>query len=378
MTEPARFQAEDLYYDIATGEQEKDHDILFQWVQTFPQDYIAHNNLSRCLQLLGQPDRSLAEAREAARLLPSIWSYNFLIFRSILTDRLDEAKVTLDKAEERKFDGVDLRSKRALLAFLKRDKPGMQQQWDWAVGNPDAEPQLLYERSSVEAYYGRFHNALALTKNADSLRSTDEYETFYALREAEVGKPARAQRAAAEALKKVHDRDTQLVLALIFARAGDVERARKLADDLSQASPLDTVVQSYSLPTIRAAIKLHENDPAGAVDALRPTMKYDLAYPGSFSNLYPAYIRGLAYMQMGEGRLAAAEFQKLLDHPGIVGREVIGALSHLQLARAQKMMGGQAAARKSYEDFLTLWKDADSDIPIYQQAKAEYATLAKT
>jgi hypothetical protein len=104
-------------------------------------------------------------------------------------------------------------------------------------------------------------------------------------------------------------------------------------------------------------------------------VKYDLAYPASFNGLYPAYIRGLAYLQMGEGRLAAAEFQKLLDHPGIVGRDVTGALSHLQLARAQKMIGDQAAARKSYEDFLTLWKDADSDIPIYQQAKAEYAKL---
>jgi outer membrane protein assembly factor BamD (BamD/ComL family) len=167
-----------------------------------------------------------------------------------------------------------------------------------------------------------------------------------------------------------------LLLALVFARAGDIEQAQKLADALSQDFPLDTVVQNYCLPTIRAAMKVHENDPAGAVEVMRPTVKYDFAYPpDSFNSLYPAYIRGLAYLQMGEGRQAVVEFQKLLDHSGIVGTSVIGALSHLQLARAQKMMSDEGAARKSYEDFLTLWKDADSDIPIYQQAKAEYARL---
>jgi hypothetical protein len=125
-------------------------------------------------------------------------------------------------------------------------------------------------------------------------------------------------------------------------------------------------------------MKLHENDPAGAVEILRPTVKYDLAYPPGFNSLYPAYIRGLAYLQMGEGRLAVVEFQKLFDHPGIVGRDVIGALARLQVARAQKTMGDQADARKSYENFLTLWKDADSDIPTYQQAKAEYAKVRTT
>jgi hypothetical protein len=123
-------------------------------------------------------------------------------------------------------------------------------------------------------------------------------------------------------------------------------------------------------------MKLHENNPAEAVEILRPTVKYDLAFPTGFNSLYPAYIRGLAYLQMGEGLKAATEFQKLLDHPGIVGREVIGALSHLQLARAQKMTGNEAAARQSYEGFLALWKDADPDIPIYQQAQSEYARLS--
>ncbi len=385
LTERARFQTEDLYYEVVTGEQEKACTVLSQWVQTFPDDFIARCNSAGCLLRLGQLDRSLAEAREAARLLPSPWSYNAVIYRSIVTDRLEEAKATFDEAAARKFDAPPMHVTRALLAFLQKDKPAMQEQWSWAAGNvgkPAAESLLLYGRPSVETYYGHFREArrlmtqgIALERKAGSWRPTSQYASVHALRDAEVGNSAQAQRAAAKALQEVQDRDTQLGLALVFARAGDIKQAQKLADALNQSFPLDTLVQNYCLPTIRAAIKLLENHPAAAVEILQPTVKYDLADAESFNSLYPAYIRGLAYLQMGEGRLAAAEFQKLLDHPGRVAREVTGALSHLQLARAQKMMGDQAAARKSYEDFLTLWKDADSDIPIYQQAKAEYAKL---
>jgi tetratricopeptide (TPR) repeat protein len=180
---------------------------------------------------------------------------------------------------------------------------------------------------------------------------------------------------AATALKTVSNRDGKLYLALAFARAGNTEQARKMADALDQYSPLDTLIQNYSLPTIRAAMKLNANDPAGAIAALQPSLKYELSFNFSFNSLYPAYVRGLAYLQLGEGRLAAAEFQKLLDHRGLVGSDVIGALAHLQIARAQKMMGDEASARKWYEDFLVLWKDADPDIPILKQAKAEYANL---
>jgi serine/threonine protein kinase/tetratricopeptide (TPR) repeat protein len=385
LTERTRFHAEELYYEVVTGEQDKACAVLSQWVQTFPDDFIAHSNFAGCLLRLGELDRSLAEAREAARLLPSPWSYNAVIFRSIVTDRLEEAKAAFDEAAARKFDAPPMHVTRALLAFLQKDNPAMQEQWSWAeksVGQPAAESLLLFARPSVETYYGHFREArslmkqgVALERKAGSWRPTSEYDTVHALREAEAGNSVRAQRAAANALPKVQDRDTQLGLALVFARAGDMEQAQKLADALSQHFPLDTVVQNHCLPTIRAAMKLHENEPAAAVEILRPTVKYDFADADSFNSLYPAYIRGLAYLQMGQGRLAAVEFQKLLDHPGRVEREITGALSHLQLARAQKMTGDQAAARKSYEDFLTLWKDADPDIPIYQQAKAEYARL---
>ena len=162
-------------------------------------------------------------------------------------------------------------------------------------------------------------------------------------------------------------------------RSRDQDEQRKpgsLADQVSAERPEDTLVQHYFIPTIRAAIKLRQHDAAAAVDLLRGTAKYDLAFTGSVY-LYPAYIRGLAYLELGDGRSAAAQFQKLIDNPGFSVRYVTGPLAWLQLGRAQKMMGDEAAARKSYETFLDLWKNADPDIPIYQQAKAEYAKLQK-
>jgi len=384
LTEPGRFNAEDLYFAFATGEQEKRSAVLSQWVQTFPDDFIAHYNLAQCLQVLGQPDRSLAEAREAVRLFPSPASYGEVILGAILTDRIDEAKAAYAEAEARKFDSAELRDYRAQLASLQNDILAMEEQWNWAVGKPGVDYQFLYRRANVDGYHGHYHDYRRFLAQAEDLAAkegtllwVDLYNSDDVLHEAEVGNSAQARRIAGKALKGVQNRATNLVLALAFARAGDNAQAQKLADMISREFPLDTATQNYMLPTIRAAMKLNTNDPAGAIEILRATVKYELAMPGGFNGLYPVYIRGLAYLQMGEGRLAAAEFQKLLDHPGIIGRYVIGPLSHLQMARAQKIAGNEAAARKSYEDFLALWKDADPDLPVYQQAKAEYAALRK-
>jgi tetratricopeptide (TPR) repeat protein len=185
-----------------------------------------------------------------------------------------------------------------------------------------------------------------------------------------------ARRYESEATGSELDRNGKMVLALTLARSGRAAEAGRLADQVSAERPEDTLVQHYFIPTIRAAIKLRQHDPATAIDLLRGTAKYDLAFTGSVY-LYPTYIRGLAYLQLGDGRLAAAQFQKLIDNPGFAVRHVTGPLAWLQLARAQKMMGDEAAARKSYETFLDLWKNADPDIPIYQRAKAEYAKLRK-
>jgi eukaryotic-like serine/threonine-protein kinase len=381
MTEPSRLETEFLYYANVTGESEKALSALLQSVQTFPRNVYARVNLSTYLGYLGQPDRAADEAREAARLQPTAVNYVQWVINSIRAGRLNEAQASLSEAPARNSDSLDIHYRRVLLAFLQDDQRAMQEQWNQGIGRQDAYEFLLW-RSNVEEYHGRFRKARELVQQASNMAPSavdvlkkDGYVT--ALWEAESGDTARAKQIAATVLRTVSSRDDKLNLALALARAGSNDQARKMADALDKDSPLDTLVQNYHLPTIRAAMKLNENDPAAAIAALQPSLKYELSWNYSFNGLYPAYIRGLAYLQLGEGRLAAAEFQKLQDHRGLVGTDVIGALAHLQMARAQKMMGDEASARKAYEDFLTLWKDADSDIPIYQQAKAEYAKLRK-
>ena len=387
MTEPSRLETEYSYYTWVTGEREKALSVLTQSVQTFPRNVRARVNLASCLAFLGQPNKAADEAREAARLQPTAFTYAELTTHSIHAERLNEARAVLDEAAARKFDFFDLREDRIRLAFLRDDQRAMQEQWNKAMGRPDAY-RLPLLRSEVEEYHGRFRRARELIQQASDMApgtaSERKYETSlwaseprYALWEAE-SDSGRARQIAAAGLRTVRNRGEELYLALAFARAGNIEQARKMADGLDLDSPLDTLVQNYSLPTIRAAMKLNANDPAGAIAALQPSLKYELSFNLSFNGLYPAYIRGLAYLQLGQGRLAAAEFQKLVDHRGLVGTDVIGALAHLQIARAQKMMGDETSARKWYEDFLALWKDADPDIPILKQAKAEYAKLGKS
>jgi serine/threonine protein kinase/tetratricopeptide (TPR) repeat protein len=382
LTEVGRFHAENIYYDAATGEEEKACSVAWEWVQTFPQDFIAHHNFANCSVQLGQLDRALAEYREAARLLPSAWSYTKWISGSIETDRFDEAVAIFNEADKRNFDNTELRRLRFLLAFLKNDHRVMQEQLDWAAARPDAAPVLLYERSRVQAYYGHFREARMMREQAVAHGLSSSWNAgagvgkiVPALQEVEVGNIIPARREATDAVRKGLDPDGQLAMALVFARAGDIEQAGKLGDAVSQNAPLDTVVQNYCLPSIRATMKLNQHDPAAAVEILRGTVKYDLSVAPCFNALYPAYIRGLAYLELGQPRMAAAEFQKLLDHPGMVGRDVTSPLVRLQLGRAYKIMGDQVTARKWYEEFLTIWKDADPDIPILKQAKAEYAKL---
>jgi eukaryotic-like serine/threonine-protein kinase len=378
MTEPSRLETEFLYYAWVTGEREKALSVLSQLVQTFPRNVTARVNLASCLAFLGQPDKAADEAREAARLGPTTYNYSEWTIHTLHAERLNEAQAALDEAAVRKFDSFGLRDERIRLAFLQNDQRAMQEQWNEGMGRPDAHRFLLL-RSEVEEYYGRFRRARELIQQASDMAPGTAADRGYqtALSEAETGDSVRAVQIAATALRTVSSRDGKLFLALAFARAGDMEQARKMTDDLDQDAPLDTLVQNYSLPTIRAAMKLNANDPAGAIAALKPSLKWELSFSLSFNGLYPAYIRGLAYLQLGEGRLAAAEFQKLSDHRGLVGTDLIGALAHLQMGRAQKMMGDEASARKWYEDFLALWKDADADLLIYQQAKAEYAKLGK-
>jgi hypothetical protein len=265
----------------------------------------------------------------------------------------------------------------------------MQQQFAWAMGKPGAEDILLSAESDTQADYGHLQKARQLSAQAEeSAKRNDFKETaaFWqeneALREVEFGNAADGLRQAREALALAPGRDVKVEAALALARSGDVDAAGKLADALNQEFPLDTLMQNYWLPTVQAAIELQRHDSTKAIETLKASIPYELADPPPFSagTMYPVYLRGEAYLysrngNAGNGALAAVEFQKILDHPGVTVNFPLSALSHLGLGRARALSGDFAGARTAYQDFFALWKDADSEIPILKQAKAEYAKL---
>jgi tetratricopeptide (TPR) repeat protein len=385
LTIPSRFHVETLYYGDGRNEWDKACPVAQEWVQTFPRDVIARTNFSLCLEHLGRYDEELVQLREAARLLPSAPTLTNLLIGAIYAQRLDEAKETYDEAISRGLDSARLHVYHAQLAFLQNDKSAMQRESAWASQDPVRGRFVLYRESEGEGFYGRSGNAHRLAQmdvdfsmKAGLLPDAAYFECGDALREAETGDLRQSQALVADALRKSQDRRALMAAALAFARAGNTKQSQDLVEKLNQLFPNDFTIQSFSLPTTRAAIKLEENNPAAAIEILRPVKPYDLAFANGLDHVYPAYLRGLAYLQLKQGGLAAAEFRKVLDHSGIVRGFVTGALSILQLARAQVLIHDEKAARKSYEDFLALWKNADPDLPVYKEAKAEYAALRKT
>jgi len=259
----------------------------------------------------------------------------------------------------------------------------MEEEWKMGVRDPQTAHFIADSKANNSEYHGHLQDYLREAARAEDLARKAGYtanyvnsRSFIALALADNGYINQAQRVAGPYVADIPHDSSRLTLALALARAGDVLRAERLASQAAKDAPLNTIVQDVGLPSIRAAIKLQQNDAAGAIDALQPVLKYDLSSPDDLPTLYTAYLRGLAYLQMGKGKDAEAEFQKLYDHPGLVRNQLIGALARLQMARAQRLAGDQTSARKSYEEFLSLWRTADSDIPIYRQAKAEYAKLA--
>jgi eukaryotic-like serine/threonine-protein kinase len=385
LTTPSRFQVETLYYGDIRREWDKACRIGREWVQAFPRDVIARTNFSSCLERLGSQDEQLVQSREAVRLLPSEPTLVHLLVAEIYAQRIDEAKETYDELISRGMGSLrGLHSYHALLAFLQNDKSGMQKEWAWASQDPVRGRWVLFTKARVESFYGRSRGAHHLLQiNEESCAKAElpsdaaVLESQDALMDAEVENQQRSVASVKSALQKSQDRRVLSIAALAFARAGDIEQSQKLAEKLNVLFPEDFSVHAFSLPTTRAAIKLAENNPAAAVELLLPVEPYDLAITDVFENVYPAYLRGLAYLQLKQGSLAAAQFQKVLDHSGVGEGFVIGALSKLQLARAQVLTRDAGAARRSYEEFLTLWKNADPELPIYNEAKAEYASLRR-
>ena len=385
VSERERYYIEGQYYSVVTGEMEKSIQVYTQWQQAYPADDVAPNNLGFDYGIIGQLDKALAGTVESVRLTPtSVIGYGNLVGGYLTLNRPDEAKAAFDRAISLKLDGPGLRLSRYQLAFFQNDEAAMQEQVAWFQDKPGVQDQMLTTQSDTEAFRGRLTKAHELSKRAvevakhnDSQESAAVWEITEALREAEVGNASPARKAAEDALAMNSGRDIRILAALTLARAGDNAQAQKMADQIAKEAPLDTMIQSYWLPTIRSEIALNNGNASQALELLQAAAPYDLGNPAPFQlgSLYPAYVRGRAYLKAGQAPQAQAEFQKILDHRGVTVNLLPGALAHLQLARAYAQSGDTSKARTTYQDFFALWKDADPDIPILKEAKTEYANL---
>jgi eukaryotic-like serine/threonine-protein kinase len=386
ISEREKLRVSGAYYMLVTGELEKAIQTYEMWAQTYPRNSEPYGNLGVDYTYLGQYEKAVAASVEDLRLNPgSAAAYTNLVGLYPAVNRLADARAVYQQAVAHNVDNPFLHGNRYGVAFLENDAAEMQRQVA-AVAGRAGEDVLFSFASDTEGYYGRLANARKLSQRAiDSALSNDSRETAAAwrmnaaLREAEFGNASRAQRDVPPALAEAPTRDVSILAALVLARVGDVGKSELIARGLAERFPLNTALQRHWLPTIYASIEISRHNPAKAVEDLRTSSQYELATPlPQFEvggSLYSVYVRGQAYLALRQGAEAAAEFQKFLDHRGVTVNSPLGALARLQLARAYTLQGDLAKSRIAYQDFLTLWKDADRDIPILKQAKAEYARL---
>ncbi len=404
VSERERFYIASHYEHYATGDLEAARKIYELWAQTYPRDEAPLASLHFIYTELGAYDKALAAVREALKLNSGNGlDYANLVFAYLNLNRLDEARATAQEAQRHNLDSPFVHTGLYLIDFLQHDAAGMEREAARLMGEPGYEDVMLDYESDSAAYEGQLVKARELTQRAaDSARRADEKETAAgylaeaAVREALVGNIGVARQQAQAGLALSDGRDVEAVSATALGLAGDSAQAMRLANDLSKRFPKDTMVQSEYLPMIRAGGILGGGKASKqvdkAIDALAAAAPYELGINADAA-LYPAYLRAEAYLAAQQGAAAAAEFQKVLDNPGVVQNEPIGALAHLGLGRAYALEArlsrhGEnddvkpplqpdafAKARAAYKDFLTLWKDADPDIPILKEAKAEYAKL---
>ena len=367
-------------YFSATGELDKEIQTYEVWAASYPRNPVPRANLGADYAVMGRYDKALPELQEALRLAPD----NVDIYTSVgaillYLNRLDEAKATFDQAVARKLDDGGLRQFMYALAFLRDDAARMEEQVAWAEGKPGNEDLMLSMQSDTEAYYGRMSKARDFSRravdsavHADSKETAAVWQADAALREAELGNAPLARQGVTAALALSSGRDVKVQAALALARIGDVAHAKALVVELQKSYPANTLLNVYWLPSIKAAIELSRGNSSQALLDLETAAPYELA--GGLT-LYPAYLRGQAYLLAHNGMAAAAEFQKMLDHRSIVQNFVTESLAHLQIGRAYAMTGDTVKAKAAYQDFFSLWKDADPAISCLKQARAEYAKL---
>jgi eukaryotic-like serine/threonine-protein kinase len=356
------------------------------WAQTYPRDDVPPTNLSVLYANMGEYEKSHAANLKAMSLTPDGVSYANLCTSYVSLNRLDEAKITAQEAQARNVEAPYLHLCVYQIAFLQRDKAGMQREVAALVGKPGWEDQSLAAQAQTMAYGGELTKARELSRRAiDSALRADSkdraagYQAMSALLEAVVGNMALAKRQGRAALALSSDRDVQVIAAVALGLSGEASPDLRLAGELANRFPEDTAVRLLYVPMMRAANSLSNGQGAKAIEELVPVAPYELGISQSFFgfSLYPVYLQGQAYLVAKQGAAASAEFQKILDHRGIVPSNPLNTLARLGLARAYALAGDSAKARAAYQDFFALWKDADPDIPILQQAKSEYAKLRK-
>jgi eukaryotic-like serine/threonine-protein kinase len=409
VSEHERLYIESHYYDTVAGDYERALQTYELWQQAYPFDLAPYVNAGVIYTMLGDHEKNAEEQRAALRLDPNLSAaYMDLANAYLGLSQIDKAKEVLDQAESRRTDNPLFWELRYEVAFLQGRPAELERQVDAAMSH--GAHAVLALQADTEAYYGHLRRAREFTHRAVELagRNGDResaigYEIVAALREADFGNFRQARAQVAAALAAGPDQRAEALGAIVLARTGQATRALAIARELHLQAPSNTLVNNYWIPTILAATQLSQN-PSKAIEALDPALQYELGLPMTPTNTvpYPIYIRGLAFLNAGNGDKAAEEFRKILSHPGIVANYPLGALARLDLARAYKLQsaapnhddcGGRrgtcgeatnpttihnlAAARQAYQDFLALWKDADRDIPVFQQALSEFRNMSK-
>ena len=396
ISERERLGIEAIYYWGVTGDLEKARDAYELLLRTYPRDSGAHFNLGNIYQGLGQLDEGLAQARESFRLEPnSGLDYSYLIYSLTILNRFQEAGEIETEALAKFPDLYPLRAWRYILAFLQNDTKTMAEQIRWATGKKGIEDVLLGYDSEVLALQGQLRKsreqsrrAVVSANEADETETAAGYRANSALQEALFGNRDDARKSVLGANRRSDSRDLQYATGLVLALVGDTEKSQSIAESLAKSFPEDTTVRFNYLPTLHAQLALNRGDTAGAVESLQMASSRELMIPSGPTIdlvMLPVFVRGKAYLKAHQGSEAAVEFQKILDREGLLAFSPIRALASLYLARAYALQShsfagpeadaAKAKARAAYERFMTLWKDADPDIPILKEAKAEYAKL---
>jgi eukaryotic-like serine/threonine-protein kinase len=377
------------YQMLVTGNLEAAQQTCEAWAQAYPRESRPHDMLSGIVHKTpGRYEKALAEAQKAIELDPDFWvGYYSLGLMNVYLGRWEAGESTLSAAAARGLDSDEFIMLAYDIAFLKDDKAGMEREAARARARPGGENWMSAREAFVAAYSGHLqearnisHRAVLQAQQAGQPERASLWEAGAAVREALFGDATAAKERALDALKLSRDREVEYGTAFVLAMSGDSSRAQGLADEMQKRFPEDTSVRFSYVPVVHALLALHHAKPERALELLQVATPHELGVPrstisGLFGALYPVYLRGQAYLAMKKGREAAAEFQRILDHRGIVVSDPIGALARLQLGRALAMSGDKTKAKSAYQDFLNLWKDADPDIPILKQAKAEYAKL---